>query len=251
MSHRNKTIFWARVKFRSSNGNPLFQDKDCSLSTGSFTCFAVVCLNDQSQPGSGQFCVMRGAHHAMETFYRMQKELGGIMGPEGPGWPRFDHRAPNRCGMVQVPRMVREVFLDKHAEPDATGQLWPQPTQCCMHEGDVCIALHSLPHSASRNEGTVDRQNLIWRIRSKSRQPDYVHNGLTDHPDRWCSDGSVMPANGAWLNFDQKGPPYFPGEQRNDPHERSKYALTHIWCEIIMITTTIAPSIILIHEVFQ
>ena len=63
----------------------LFMDKDLSLTTGSFTAFAVVCLNDQTQPGRGQFTVLRGCHHAMEAFYQMQQALGGIVGPEGPG----------------------------------------------------------------------------------------------------------------------------------------------------------------------
>jgi hypothetical protein len=67
------------------NGGMLFMDKDHSLTTGSFTAFAVVCLNDQTQPGRGQFTVLRGCHHAMEAFYQMQQALGGIVGPEGPG----------------------------------------------------------------------------------------------------------------------------------------------------------------------
>ena len=39
------------------NGGMLFMDKDHSLTTGSFTAFAVVCLNDQTEPepgGSGE-----------------------------------------------------------------------------------------------------------------------------------------------------------------------------------------------------
>ena len=67
------------------NGGMLFMDKDLSHTTGSFTAFAVVCLNDQTQPGRGQFTVLRGCHHAMEAFYQMQQALGGIVGPEGPG----------------------------------------------------------------------------------------------------------------------------------------------------------------------
>ena len=37
------------------NTGLLFQDPDCSISTGSFTAFAVVCLNSQLVPGCGQF----------------------------------------------------------------------------------------------------------------------------------------------------------------------------------------------------
>jgi len=53
-----------------SNGGVLFQDRECTLSTGSFTLFAVLCLNDQTEPGCGQFTVLRGSHHAMEKFVR-------------------------------------------------------------------------------------------------------------------------------------------------------------------------------------
>jgi hypothetical protein len=63
------------------NGGMLFMDEDNSLTTGSFTAFAVVCLNDQTEPGRGQFTVLRGCHHAMGKFYQMQQQLGGIVGP--------------------------------------------------------------------------------------------------------------------------------------------------------------------------
>ena len=70
-----------------NGGGMLFQDRDCSLSTGSFTLFAVLCLNDQTEVGRGQFTVLRGSHHAMEKFYEMQQNLGGIVGPEVSIWP--------------------------------------------------------------------------------------------------------------------------------------------------------------------
>ena len=31
--------------------------------------------------------------------------------------------------------------------------------------------------------------NMIWRIRAKKRQPNFVHNGGTDHPDRLGPNG--------------------------------------------------------------
>ena len=119
----------------------LFMDEDCSLSTGSFTLFAVVCLNDQREPGRGQFTLARGYHHAMEKFYRMQQERGGIIGPEGPGWPRLDPESPNRSSVKQIPKMVQDLFMDEHARPSADGRLWPRPAQMCMAEGDVCLCL--------------------------------------------------------------------------------------------------------------
>ena len=47
-----------------TNGRMMFQDPGLSLTTGSFTLFAVACLNDQTEVGRGQFSVLRGCHHA-------------------------------------------------------------------------------------------------------------------------------------------------------------------------------------------
>ena len=44
-----------------------------------------------------QTALLRGAHHAVEKFFRMQRDTNNHLGPEGPGWPRFDHDAPNRA----------------------------------------------------------------------------------------------------------------------------------------------------------
>ena len=98
-----------------------------------------------------------------------QVEEGGIVGPEGPGWPRIS---------PMVPVAVRAHFLDGKAQPATgagggvqEGELFPQPTMCLMEEGDVCLTMHAIPHSGTRNEGTEPRANMIWRIRAKSRQP--------------------------------------------------------------------------------
>jgi hypothetical protein len=84
---------------------------------------------------------------------------------------------------------------------------------------------------------------LIWRLRAKSRQPSYVHEGTTDHPDRSSWDPIAKVAcNGAWLDLPQAKdePPYFPGERSNDAFERSKYALTHMWHEFPGMAATVA-----------
>ena len=101
---------------------------------------------------------------------------------------------------------------------------------------------------------------MIWRIRAKQRQPNFVHNGATDHADRLGPSGingelshttsqrlllierfsaschepllSVSSGAGEWMEFEQDEPPYFPGEEGNDPFERSKFALAHIWHEV-------------------
>jgi hypothetical protein len=129
----------------------LFMDKACSLSTGSFTIFAVACLNDQSEPGRGQFTVLGGAHHAMEKFYQMQYETGGILGPEGPGWSRLDYSAPNRAGFNAVPVPVRELFIDEHAQPSSDGRLWPQPVRWKQTKAKpfmslICVLVDTIRH---------------------------------------------------------------------------------------------------------
>jgi hypothetical protein len=77
---------------------------------------------------------------------------------------------------------------------------------------------------------------MIWRIRSKLRQPHFYHDGMTDHPDRngrrdYQRHMKIKGYNGEWMEFEQDEEPYFEGEVGNDPFERSKYALSHIWHE--------------------
>ena len=193
---------------------PMFEDPAMTLGLGSFTAFAFICLNDQTGEGRGQTAVLRGAHHAMEKFFRMQYETNGHLGPEGPEWPRLNYDCPNRCGMIYVPQSVQDQFIDEISESTPDGKKWPRPTQVLMDKGDACITLYHIPHSGTRNEhGTEPRKNMIFRIRNKNRQPNVMVNGISDHPDRG--------QRGEWLEF----------EEGNDPWERSKYAMCNMWDE--------------------
>lgn len=193
---------------------PLFEDPEMTLGLGSFTAFVFVCLNDQSEEGRGQTCLLKGAHHSMQKFFRWQHEINGHLGPEGPGWPRLNHDCPNRCGMNYLPPQIFEEFTDETSETTSDGRRWPRPTQILMEPGDACITMYHIPHSGTRNEnGTESRKNIIFRIRNKKRQPEKVVSGVTDHPDR----GQM----GEWLEF----------EEGNDPWERSKYAMCNMWDE--------------------
>ena len=193
---------------------PMFEDPAMTLGLGSFTAFAFICLNDQTVEGRGQTAVLRGAHHAMEKFFRMQYETNGHLGPEGPEWPRLNYDCPNRCGMIYVPQSVQDQFIDETSESTPDGKKWPRPTQVLMDKGDACITLYHIPHSGTRNEhGTEPRKNMIFRIRNKNRQPNVMVNGISDHPDRG--------QRGEWLEF----------EEGNDPWERSKYAMCNMWDE--------------------
>jgi len=193
---------------------PMFEDPEMTLGLGSFTAFVFICLNDQTVEGRGQTAVLRGAHHAMEKFFRMQYETNGRLGPEGPEWPRLNYDCPNRCGMVYVPQSVQDQFIDETSDSTPDGKKWPRPTQVLMDKGDACITLYHIPHSGTRNEhGTESRKNMIFRIRNKKRQPNVMVNGISDHPDRG--------QRGEWLEF----------ESGNNPWERSKYAMCNMWDE--------------------
>jgi len=181
---------------------------------GSFTTFAFVCLNDQTKEGCGQTALLNGAHHATEAFFRQQRALDGRIGWEGPDWPRLNHKAPNRCGLVYLSDRIREQFIDESSESTPDGVKWPRPVQILMEPGDACITVFHMPHSGTRNQyGTESRKNIIFRIRNKKRQPDKMVNGVSDHPDR----GQM----GEWLEY----------EESNDPWERSKDALCDQWAE--------------------
>lgn len=193
---------------------PMFEDPKMTLGLGSFTAFVFVSLNDQTVEGCGQTALLRGAHHEVEAFFRWQRDANNCLGPEGPGWPRLNHDAPNRCGLVYLPEAVRNQYLDENSECTPDGKRWPRPTQILMESGDACITLYQIPHSGTRNErGTESRKSIIFRIRNKKRQPNKLVNGVSDHPDR----GQM----GEWLEFE-------PG---NDAWERSKHAMCNMWHE--------------------
>ena len=196
------------------NSVPLFIDPEMTLGLGSFTAFVFVCLNDQTKEGCGQTALLRGAHHEVETFFRWQRDTNNHLGVEGPGWPRLNYDAPNRCGHVYLPEAVRDKFIDDDSEETPDGKKWPRPTQILMEPGDACITVYQMPHSGTRNQyGTESRKSIIFRIRNKSRQPNIKVNGVTDHPDRG--------QRGEWLEF----------EEGNNPWERSKYAMCNMWHE--------------------
>ena len=95
---------------------PMFEDPAMTLSLGSFTAFAFVCLNDQTKPGCGQTSLLTGAHHSMEKFFQWQRSVNDCLGPEGPGWPRLDHNVPNRCGMVYIPISLQLQVIKIHRQ---------------------------------------------------------------------------------------------------------------------------------------
>lgn len=180
-----------------ANKTPFFQDPECSLALGSFTAFVGVALNDQTEFGRGNLCLLKGAHEDVEAFFRMQRDAGGNVGPEGPGWPRLAPRKDGGVSLTPMPQPVRERFV---ADAEVVnGVAWPEPTPILLDEGDAVIALHACPHGGSVNAGADPRMNIYFRLRHE-RPGGATVLGDSDHPDRgW---------EGEFLNYDDGYDPW-------------------------------------------
>ena len=157
-----------------ANKTPFFQDRACTLALGSFTAFVGVALNDQTVFGRGNLCLLKGAHEEVQRFFRMQRDQGGGVGPEGPGWPRLSPAGGNGVALTPMPHSIRAQFTDDGV---------PVPTPILLDEGDAVVALHACPHGASVNEGADPRMNVYFRLRRHRPGGATVH-GDSDHPDR-------------------------------------------------------------------
>lgn len=180
-----------------ANMTPLFEDPDCTLSLGSFTAFVGVALNDQSEFGRGNLCLLKGIHEDVESFFKQQRDSGGVVGPEGVGWPRLSRTASGGVSMTPLPYPIREIALNNSTEFKGVNYIEPSPI--LMDVGDVVIALHACPHGGSRNEWSDPRMNVYFRIR-RHRPNGATVLGDSDHPDReW---------NGGFLNYPEGYDPW-------------------------------------------
>ena len=139
-----------------------------------FSALIGIPLSDQSQIGVGNVGVLKGAHHKMEVFFKMQWEKGGPLGPGGPGWPRENYQAPNGHGLRHYPDSVREAFR-RGAAKTSDGFFWPRPTMIRAKPGDAIIIHFALPHSATRVNGPDPRLMIFFRLSPKRRQKKYMH----------------------------------------------------------------------------
>lgn len=140
------------------------------LNLSNYTCLVGVSLSDQSMPGCGNLGLLKGAHHIMEQFFRVQHQHGGPLGPGGPLWPRFDKNSQNGWGVRHYPDFVRDSFREGAAYT-ADGKMWPKPTEVLLQPGDAVLALFHVPHNATRNEGAVNgpRYQLYFRVTNARR----------------------------------------------------------------------------------
>ena len=98
-----------------------------------------VCLNDQTKPGKGQFAVRRGAHEAVEAFFKMQRDAGGPMGHGGVNWPRLVEFPTKGKSKYASAGAMPKAMVDSYPEArfDMEGWPWPDITPLLMTEGDA------------------------------------------------------------------------------------------------------------------
>lgn len=149
-----------------------------------FTALLGIPLSDQSREGVGNLGLLRSAHEPVSRFFRYQRAQGGPLGPDGPGWERLDREAPNGSGLRHYPEQVRDQFRQE-AKFTSDGRMWPKPSLIRMELGDAVLALHAVPHSASRCEGSEPRVMAYYRITSRSRPEKARFNYIDGLCDCW------------------------------------------------------------------
>lgn len=192
-THRPKDsapYFGANDDRRGANDGQLWMDPDRRISTGSYTALVGVCLNDQLEPGNGQFAVVKGVHEQVEAVFRKQRDSGGVIGPEGIDWPRVKIDGHGRPYMNGLPDSIRQLARERAADRQPTDEWpWPELTPVLLRAGDAVIALHSCPHTPTPNLGPNPRMNIYFRIRRWRQGNPHegtrrVAHGVSDHPDR-------------------------------------------------------------------
>ena len=183
--------FGEQDEVRGANDGLLWMDPERRrLSYGSYTALVGVALNDQLILGRGQFAVLESMHEEVEDCFREQRDAGGTVGPEGPGWPRIRIDSEGRPYANGLPDRVRDRMKARAKARKATSDWpWPELTPVLMQAGDAILALHSCPHTPTPNLGPEPRMNVYFRIRrlregSPHEGSRRLAHGVSDHPDR-------------------------------------------------------------------
>lgn len=173
-----------------TNDGQIWQDPQRRISLGSYTTLVGVCLNDQREPGNGQFAVLKGMHEAVERAFRRQRDAGSVIGPEGLDWPRIRQTKSGKPALNGLPGVVRKLARDRGSDnPELPNWPWPELTPVLLGPGDAVIALHSCPHTPTPNHGPNPRMNIYFRIRrlregSPHEGSRRLGHGVSDHLDR-------------------------------------------------------------------
>ncbi len=173
--------------YRDPAKNGAMRQFDSGANISNFAGLVGIALSDQTTDGCGNLGLLKGAHHEIERFFQSQRDAGGPLGPDGPGWPREHTEAPNGHGLRHYPDAVRDAFREDAAtSPD--GYLWPQPTLVKLAPGDAVIALHAVPHGATRVTGSEPRYMVYYRVTPAIRPEENRrtrHEGLCDIWMEW------------------------------------------------------------------
>ena len=192
-THRPKDAapyYGANDEVRGNNDALLWMDPQRRISNGSYTALVGICLSDQSQPGNGQFGVLKGMHEDVEKVFQRQRDSGGVIGAEGVDWPRIKIDARERPFCNGLPDSIRALGIERGKANRALADWpWPELTPVLMDPGDAVMTLHSLPHTPTPNFGPNPRINVYFRIRRLRPENPHegsrrVAHGVSDHPDR-------------------------------------------------------------------
>ena len=182
--------FGEHDEIRGSNDGLLWMDPDKRISCGSYTALVGACLSEQMEQGNGQFAVLKGLHEEVEQVFQRQRDAGSVIGAEGVDWPRIkvDRRGRPFCNGLPDSIRARASSLAK-TNPKIDNWPWPELSPVLMEPGDVVIAMHSLPHTATPNFGPNPRMNVYFRVRRLREDNPHegtrrIGHGVSDHPDR-------------------------------------------------------------------
>eukprot|EP01046_Picozoa_sp_COSAG06_P008027 COSAG06_NODE_401_length_16198_cov_469.489596_16_plen_347_part_00 len=156
-----------------------------TLTISGFSCLVGIAVSEQMNDGDGQVGLLKGAHHSIEKHFQYQRDQGGPLGPDGPGWPRIDRDSPNAHGIRMYPQAIREemeALGGFEITPD--GKRWPKPELVKMEAGDAVLVMHACPHGGSHVAGPDPRMQCYFRITTEQRAADR-HAALCDHWADW------------------------------------------------------------------
>ena len=136
-----------------ANKTPFFQDQACTLALGSFNRRFRRWWRSTTRPSSGAayLCLLKGAHEEVEQFFRMQRNTGGVVGPEGlSGWPA-----------AVAGRGQRRAALDAHAPCD------PRP----VHRRRTAIPVPLRRSSSDEGDAVIAFARVSpWREHQRGRR---------------------------------------------------------------------------------
>jgi hypothetical protein len=191
----------------SRNGCYRTYDQNCNVHN--FTALVGIALSDQTIEGCGNLGLLKGAHHRIGEFFQQQRDAGGPLGPDGPGWKREHTEAPNGHGLRHYPEQVRAAFR-KDALQTTDGRYWPKPTLVKVRAGDALIVHFATPHSVTRVQGPDPRFMVYFRASAPRKE---AH--LQVYPDALCD---------IWLEW--RGMQNFVKEHDAKERRRKEFAIS-------------------------